>query len=112
MLIVAPMSGHHATLLRDTVRALLPDLDIWITDWIDARLVPITAGPFHLDDYVAYVTEFIQALGPDVLDQLAQHTGLSHDELLSRLTRELPNAVDKMTPDGRLPTEQEASRLV
>ena len=53
-----------------------------------------------------------QALGPDVLDQLAQHTGLSHDELLSRLTRELPNAVDKMTPDGRLPTEQEASRLV
>ena len=66
VLIVAPLSGHHATLLRDTVRALLPDHDIWITDWIDARLVPITAGPFHLDDYVAYVTEFIHALGPDV----------------------------------------------
>ncbi|HUL67080.1 MAG TPA: polyhydroxyalkanoate depolymerase [Burkholderiaceae bacterium] len=66
VLIVAPLSGHHATLLRDTVRALLPDHDIWITDWIDARLVPITAGPFHLDDYIAYVTEFVQALGPDV----------------------------------------------
>jgi len=66
VLIVAPLSGHHATLLRDTVRAMLPDHDIWITDWIDARLVPIAAGPFHLDDYVAYVIEFIQALGPDV----------------------------------------------
>lgn len=53
-----------------------------------------------------------QALGPDVLNTLEQHTGLSRDELLSRLTRELPNAVDKMTPDGRVPTEQEAQRLV
>lgn len=53
-----------------------------------------------------------QALGPDVLNQLSQHTGLSQDELLARLTRELPNAVDKMTPDGRVPTEQEASKLV
>jgi len=53
-----------------------------------------------------------QAVGPDVLDQLAQHTGLSREDLLSRLTRELPNAVDKMTPQGRLPTEQEAARLV
>lgn len=66
VLIVAPLSGHHATLLRDTVRALLPDHDIWITDWIDARLVPITAGPFHLDDYIDYVIEFTRALGPDV----------------------------------------------
>ncbi len=66
VLIVAPLSGHHATLLRDTVRALLPDHDIWITDWIDARLVPITAGPFHLDDYVDYVIEFVRTLGPEV----------------------------------------------
>jgi poly(3-hydroxybutyrate) depolymerase len=66
VLIVAPLSGHHATLLRDTVRALLPDHDIWITDWIDARLVPITAGPFHLDDYVDYVIDFVRTLGPDV----------------------------------------------
>ncbi len=66
VLIVAPLSGHHATLLRDTVRALLPDHDIWITDWTDARLVPIAAGPFHLDDYVDYVIDFVRTLGPDV----------------------------------------------
>jgi poly(3-hydroxybutyrate) depolymerase len=66
VLIVAPMSGHHATLLRDTVRALLPDHDICITDWIDARRVPLSQGSFHLDDYVEYVIEFIRLLGPDV----------------------------------------------
>jgi poly(3-hydroxybutyrate) depolymerase len=66
VLIVAPLSGHHATLLRDTVRTLLPSHDVYITDWINARMVPIAAGPFHLDDYVEYVTEFIQHLGPDV----------------------------------------------
>jgi poly(3-hydroxybutyrate) depolymerase len=66
VLIVAPMSGHHATLLRDTVRALLPDHDVCITDWIDARRVPLSSGPFHLDDYVEYVIEFIRLLGPDV----------------------------------------------
>ena len=53
-----------------------------------------------------------QAIGPDVLNTLAQHTGLSREELLSRLTRELPEAVDKFTPQGRLPTEDEAARLV
>jgi uncharacterized protein YidB (DUF937 family) len=52
-----------------------------------------------------------QAIGPDVLQQLQQHTGLSREELLSRLTKELPTAVDKMTPQGRLPTEDEAARL-
>ena len=66
VLIVAPLSGHHATLLRDTVRAMLPEHDVWITDWIDARLVPLSQGPFHLDDYIDYVTEFIRLLGPDV----------------------------------------------
>ena len=66
VLIVAPLSGHHATLLRDTVRALLPEHDVCITDWLDARLVPIAFGPFHLDDYVEYVMEFIRRLGPDV----------------------------------------------
>jgi len=53
-----------------------------------------------------------QAIGPDVLSTLSQHTGLSRDELLSRLTRELPAAVDKFTPQGRLPTEDEAARLI
>jgi uncharacterized protein YidB (DUF937 family) len=53
-----------------------------------------------------------QAIGPDVLNTLAQQTGLSRDELLSRLTRDLPAAVDKFTPNGRLPTEEEAARLI
>lgn len=66
VLIVAPLSGHHATLLRDTVRTLLPNHDVYITDWINARMVPIAAGPFHLDDYVDYVIEFVRQLGPDV----------------------------------------------
>jgi poly(3-hydroxybutyrate) depolymerase len=66
VLIVAPLSGHHATLLRDTVRAMLPGHDVWITDWTDARLVPVSKGPFHLDDYVDYVREFIGLLGPGV----------------------------------------------
>jgi poly(3-hydroxybutyrate) depolymerase len=65
VLLVAPMSGHHATLLRDTVRALLPDHDVYVTDWVDARMVPALAGPFHLNDYVRYVQEFIRHLGAD-----------------------------------------------
>jgi len=52
VLVVAPLSGHHATLLRDTVRALLVEHDVYITDWTDARMVPLSAGPFHLDDYI------------------------------------------------------------
>jgi poly(3-hydroxybutyrate) depolymerase len=64
VLLVAPLSGHYATLLRDTVRALLPDHDIYITDWVDARMVPLTEGPFHFDDYVCYIQEFIRFLGP------------------------------------------------
>src|SRR5262249_18415919 len=62
VLVVAPLSGHHATLLRDTVRTLLPEHDVWITDWVDARMVPLAAGPFHLADYVDYVREFIRLL--------------------------------------------------
>lgn len=66
VLIVAPLSGHHATLLRDTVRTFLPDHEVYVTDWIDARIVPLSKGPFHLDDYVEYVQSFIRMLGPDV----------------------------------------------
>jgi poly(3-hydroxybutyrate) depolymerase len=66
VLVVAPLSGHHSTLLRDTVRSLLRDHKVFITDWTDARMVPLTAGPFHLDDYIAYVQEFIRHIGPDV----------------------------------------------
>src|SRR5437763_3661601 len=66
VLVVAPLSGHHASLLRDTVQRLLPDHDLYLTDWIDARLVPLSAGRFDLDDYVDLVRRFLQALGPDV----------------------------------------------
>ncbi|SDI57612.1 poly(3-hydroxybutyrate) depolymerase [Paraburkholderia steynii] len=66
VLLVAPLSGHHASLLRDTVRAMLPDFDVYITDWLDARQIPLSDGTFHLDDYVAYVREFIDFLGPEV----------------------------------------------
>ncbi|MDE3038710.1 MAG: polyhydroxyalkanoate depolymerase, partial [Pseudomonadota bacterium] len=58
LLLVAPMSGHHSTLLRGTVEALLPFLDVYITDWIDARNVPMYEGEFRLEDYIAYVIEF------------------------------------------------------
>ena len=67
MLLVAPLSGHHATLLRDTVRSLLAEHDVWVTDWVDARMVPLGAGPFHLADYVDYVREWITLLlAPDL----------------------------------------------
>ncbi len=66
VLVFAPLSGHHATLLRDTIRALLPDHNVFVTDWIDARMVPLARGPFHLHDYVGYAIEFIRHLGPDV----------------------------------------------
>jgi poly(3-hydroxybutyrate) depolymerase len=66
VLVVAPLSGHHSTLLRDTVKSLLQDHKVYITDWTDARMVPVEAGPFHLDDYVAYVQEFIRHIGPEV----------------------------------------------
>jgi poly(3-hydroxybutyrate) depolymerase len=66
VLVVAPLSGHHSTLLRETVRELLKDHKVFITDWTDARMVPKDVGPFHLDDYIAYVQEFIRHIGPDV----------------------------------------------
>ena len=66
VLVVAPLSGHHSTLLRETVREFLKDHKVFVTDWTDARMVPKEAGPFHLDDYVLYVQEFIRHIGPDV----------------------------------------------
>ncbi len=67
VLVVAPLSGHHSTLLRDTVRTLLRDHKVWITDWVDARMVPLADGAFHLDDYVAYIESFIRRLGAENL---------------------------------------------
>ena len=66
VLLVAPMSGHYATLLRGTVEALLPHHNVFITDWEDARQVPLKDGAFTLDDYITYLIEFISLLGPDV----------------------------------------------
>jgi poly(3-hydroxybutyrate) depolymerase len=66
VLLVAPLSGHHSTLLRDTVRSFLPEHDVWVTDWVDARMVPLSAGPFHLADYVDYVREWITLLSPNL----------------------------------------------
>jgi polyhydroxyalkanoate depolymerase len=64
VLLVAPLSGHFATLLRATVETLLPDHDVYITDWRNARDAPLEAGPFGFDDYVAYVIDFLDRIGP------------------------------------------------
>jgi poly(3-hydroxybutyrate) depolymerase len=63
LLIVAPMSGHYATLLRGTVERLLPGADVYITDWRDAKLVPLSDGSFDLDDYIDYLIEFMEVIG-------------------------------------------------
>jgi poly(3-hydroxybutyrate) depolymerase len=64
LLIVAPMSGHYATLLRGTVERMLPTCDIFITDWRDAKLAPMSDGRFDLDDYIDYLIEFLEHIGP------------------------------------------------
>lgn len=66
VLLVAPMSGHYATLLRDTVRSLLPNHDVYITDWKNPRDVPRSSGDFSLEDYVDYLRDFIKDIGPGV----------------------------------------------
>jgi poly(3-hydroxybutyrate) depolymerase len=66
VLIVAPMAGHYATLLRGTVERFLPNHEVYITDWVDARLVPLNQGHFDLDGYIDYVLDMIRLLGPDV----------------------------------------------
>src|SRR3954462_1606983 len=64
LLIVAPMSGHYATLLRGTVERMLPRHDVYITDWRDAKLVPAEAGRFDLDTYIDYLVSFLEHIGP------------------------------------------------
>ncbi len=66
LLIVAPMSGHYATLLRGTVETFLPYFDVYITDWADARMMPLAVGFFDLDDYIDYLREILEDLGPGV----------------------------------------------
>jgi poly(3-hydroxybutyrate) depolymerase len=65
VLLVAPMSGHYATLLRSTVASLLPDADVYVTDWHNARDIPVSAGKFDVEDYTLYLVEFMRELGPD-----------------------------------------------
>jgi poly(3-hydroxybutyrate) depolymerase len=65
LVIVAPMSGHYATLLRGTVEAMLPRHDVYVTDWIDARKVPLSEGSFDLDDYIDYLIDMFRLLGGD-----------------------------------------------
>jgi poly(3-hydroxybutyrate) depolymerase len=71
VLVVAPLSGHHSTLLRETVRALLANHKVYITDWVDARMVANERGPFSLEDYVDYIREFIRHIGTDRLHVMA-----------------------------------------
>ncbi|WP_103332981.1 polyhydroxyalkanoate depolymerase [Pseudotabrizicola formosa] len=66
VLLVAPMSGHYATLLRSTVVSLLPDCDVYITDWHNARDIPVSAGKFDIEDYTLYLAEFMRELGSDL----------------------------------------------
>ncbi|MBO6561514.1 MAG: polyhydroxyalkanoate depolymerase [Nisaea sp.] len=65
LLVVAPLSGHYATLLRGTVEAMLPDHDVYVTDWNDCRYVPITSDRFNLNDYIDYIIDFLHYLGPN-----------------------------------------------
>jgi len=71
VLVVAPLSGHHATLLRDTVRTLLQDHKVYVTEWIDARLVPAEAGKFGLEDYIATIEDFIRHIGAENLSVIS-----------------------------------------
>lgn len=66
VLLVAPMSGHYATLLRSTVNSLLPDADVFVTDWHNARDIPVSAGKFDVEDYTLYLVDFMRFMGPDI----------------------------------------------
>src|SRR5690606_2493994 len=65
VLIIAPLSGHYATLLRGTVAAMLPDHDVYVTDWQDCRMIPVTEDRFNLNDYIDYLIDFLHLLGPN-----------------------------------------------
>lgn len=66
LLIVAPMAGHHSTLATDAIKALLPYTDVYLTDWVDANIVPVEAGTFDLDDFIDYLIKFINTLGANL----------------------------------------------
>ncbi len=66
VMLVAPMSGHYATLLRSTVASLLPDSEVYVTDWHNARDIPVSMGKFDIEDYTEYLVDFMDHLGPDI----------------------------------------------
>ncbi len=66
VLLIAPMSGHYATLLRSTVASLLPDAEVYVTDWRNARDIPVSEGRFDIEDYTLYLVDFIRRLGPEI----------------------------------------------
>jgi len=94
VLVVAPLSGHYATLLRDTVRTMLKDHKVYITDWKNARMVPLSKGEFHLDDYVNYVQEFIR--------HIQQEYGNCHVMSVCQPTVPVLAAVSLMASRGEL----------
>lgn len=100
VLIVAPLSGHYATLLRDTVRTMLRGHKVYITDWKNARMVPLSEGDFHLDDYVNYVQEFIR--------YLQQHYGNCHVMSVCQPTVPVLAAISLMASRG----EQEPLSMI
>src|SRR3954454_20268890 len=100
LLIVAPMSGHYATLLRGTVAAMLPRCDVYISDWVDASVVPAAAGCFDLDDYIDYVIDMLHALGPDT-HVMAVCQRCARAEVLNRPSRGEPITDEKTRPDLR-----------
>jgi poly(3-hydroxybutyrate) depolymerase len=99
VLVVAPLSGHHSTLLRDTIRSLLQGHKVYITDWTDARMVPLDLGAFHLNDYVQYVQDFIRHIGSEVnVISVCQPTVpvLAAISLLATLGEPLPRTMTMM----------------
>lgn len=66
VLLVAPLSGHYATLMRSTVTSLLPDCEVYVTDWHNARDIPVSEGKFDIEDYTRYLVDFVRRLGPDI----------------------------------------------
>jgi poly(3-hydroxybutyrate) depolymerase len=92
LLIVAPMSGHYATLLRGTVEAALPHFDVYITDWINAREVPIGKGEFTLDDYIDYCIEFMEELAPNLNVMAVCQPAVPVSAAISIMSAENPNS--------------------
>ena len=99
LLIVAPLSGHYATLLRGTVEAFLPHFDVYITDWTDARMIPLGAVRFDLDDYIDYVMEIARFLGADAPGAGLHTLGVCQPSVpLIAATALMEAAGDKMAP--------------